>query len=139
MQNNRFTCIYHLFDCNHILPIVYLDRKCNTMGHHGRLVDIDCPSNHIYQNSYARVAPFCSNFDIVYLTGQWHKFHLKYLLTLVNSCKTIISRFRSININCRNEGFLASTIYYKNHIFKVIIQSYLLCFQVNTTTRVSTI
>ena len=69
MQNNRFTCIYHLFDCNHILPIVYLDRKCNTMGHDGRLVDIDCPSNDIYQNTYARVAPFCSNFDIVYLTG----------------------------------------------------------------------
>ena len=52
----------------------------------------------------------------------WNKFHLKYLFTLVNSHKIIISRFRSININCRNEGFLASnfkmTIYYKKSYFQ---------------------
>ena len=44
-HNFRLSFISDYLICNHIHPIVYQGRWCNTMGHHDQFVGICCPPN----------------------------------------------------------------------------------------------
>ena len=82
-HNFRLSFISDYLICNHIHPIVYQGRWCNTMGHHDQFVGICCPPN---ADSHDHVGSLYSTVDIC----DWSEFRYRSHLNMILYTKFII-------------------------------------------------